>query len=392
MKILFLSYYFEPDLSAGSFRNSSLLKTLSQSIPNECSIDVITTQPNRYDSFKIKAQSKEKLTNNITIHRIDMPSYDNGMLSQVKLFTRFYFQTLIISKKEKYDLVYASSSKLFTALLGSRIARRQKAKLYLDIRDLFKETIIDVFDNKVLKLGFKVFLGSIEKYTFKRADHINLVSEGFRSYFNKYSHCTYTYFTNGIDRIFINKNEVKEENKSQHKTIVYGGNIGEGQGLEIIIPQLAYSFPEYKFVIIGDGGAKEKLVTKVKEHDLDNVVLLNPMNRLDLISHYNKADYLFMHLNNFKAFERVLPSKLFEYGSFDKPIIAGVSGYATHFLSEEMSNVILFKPGDYKDLIQKLNKYKYKTTERKEFIKKYSRDNINKKMTQSILLLLSENK
>ena len=146
-RILFLSYFFEPDLSAGSFRNSSLLKELSSNLPEGSYIDVITTQPNRYNSYKVKAKKEEKYNSNTTIHRIKIPTYNNGMIGQVKSFVRFYFSVLRIVRNQDYDLVYASSSKLFTAFLGSRIARKKKAKLYLDIRDIFKETIIDVFNN-----------------------------------------------------------------------------------------------------------------------------------------------------------------------------------------------------------------------------------------------------
>ena len=38
--------------------------------------------------------------------------------------------------------------------------------------------------------------------------------------------------------------------------------------------------------------------------------------------------FLFLQLNNIKAFENVLPSKIFDYGSYNKPILAGVSGIA----------------------------------------------------------------
>jgi glycosyltransferase involved in cell wall biosynthesis len=388
MKILFLSYYLEPDLSAGSFRNSSLLKVLSATIPDNCTIDVVTTQPNRYKSFKVEAKEFEKRNQNVQIHRISMPSYENGMKGQVKLFRRFYFESLKITKNKKYDLVYASSSKLFTAFLGSRIAHKSQAKLYLDIRDIFKETIVDVFDKTVLKFVFNSVFGMIENYTFKRADHINLVSAGFKSYFIKYSQCTYSYFTNGIDAVFIDSDKITDSDKIDHKTIVYGGNIGEGQGMHLIIPDLATALPDYQFIIIGDGGGKEKL--KEKLGGINNVSLKDPMDRETLISYYNKADYLFIHLNTLKAFERVLPSKLFEYGAFDKPIIAGVNGYAARFLKDEMSNIILFKTGDYQDLVSKIKAYKYHTSDRQDFVKTYSRESINNKMIKSILNLLPE--
>jgi hypothetical protein len=120
MKILFLTFYFEPDLCAGSFRNSSLLQDLHSKIKKTDSIDVISTQPNRYDSYKVNSKDFEKRFENLTIRRINLPNHKGGIISQIKLFIIFYNNVFKITKNNKYDLVYASSSRLFTAFLGAR--------------------------------------------------------------------------------------------------------------------------------------------------------------------------------------------------------------------------------------------------------------------------------
>ncbi|TMM29144.1 glycosyltransferase family 4 protein [Polaribacter aestuariivivens] len=386
MKILFLTYYFEPDLCAGSFRNTSLFKSLAQRVKNIDSIDVITTYPNRYDSYKVSADKIEKRGDNITINRIRIPDHKSGLFGQIKSFRIFYYEAKRIAKDKNYDLVYASSSRLFTAFLGAKLARKNKGKLYLDIRDIFRESIVEIFKNPIIKIGLDFFLRPIENYTFKNANHINLVSKGFESYFVKYKQCSYSFYTNGIDIVFLNKNiEVPNEDKKL-KTIVYAGNIGEGQGLHIILPKVAKAFQnKYKFIIYGDGGAKQKLISAIKEEGVENIEIKKPIDRKLLIKEYQKADFLFLHLNKYKAFERVLPSKLFEYGAFDKPIIAGVGGYASEFLKENLSNVILFEPGNVKEFIDSLKKYKYIKVRRNTFVDNFSREKINILMSQSIL-------
>lgn len=387
MKILFLSFYFEPDLSAGSFRNTSLLKEISKSIASSDTIKVLTTQPNRYNSFNISVNSEEKLQENISLTRIKVPRHKGGFFNQIKSYYVFYKKVLKISKNEDFDYVYASSSKLFTAYLGAKIAKKNKTKLYLDIRDIFVESIQDVFKNKFFKFALAVALKPIEKFTFNNATHINLVSKGFKSYFKNYKKPSYSYYTNGIDDIFIDKKNVEvKPNKRSEKSVIYAGNIGEGQGLDIILPKLAKAFEgELNFLIYGDGGAKHKLVEKIEQLELTNISLNDPINRKDLILEYSKADYLFMHLNTFKAFERVLPSKLFEYATFNKPIIAGVGGFAATFLKDNISNLILFEPGNFNQAISRIKNHDYKFTERSEFINKYSRKHINLQMVESIL-------
>jgi hypothetical protein len=388
MNILYLTFYFEPDLCAGSFRNTPLAMELSKQCGEDCHIDVVTTQPNRYSSFKVEAKTREDI-GNMSIHRIDLPSHKSGMLDQVHSFRRYFAEALKITKNEKYDLVFASSSRLFTAYLGLVIARKEKTPLYLDIRDIFVDTMDDVLKNKLVKTAILPFLKVIEKRTFSYASHINLISEGFKPYFKKYNNAKYSFFTNGIDDVFLNNNKSSSLNGSTTKTITYAGNIGEGQGLHKIIPQAASKLgPSYQFKVIGDGGAKNVLEDEIAKLGVKNVDLMPPVTRERLLEIYNGSDFLFLHLNDYEAFEKVLPSKIFELATFDKPIIAGVDGYANKFITENVSNTILFNPCDVEAMVSGLQNYTYINEKRTDFIAKFSRDNINREMAKSILSYL----
>ena len=70
-KILYLTFYFEPDLSAGSFRNTSLAGELAKSVEGRAIVHVITTQPNRYSSFREKAPVQEQ-RKNLLIDRVEV--------------------------------------------------------------------------------------------------------------------------------------------------------------------------------------------------------------------------------------------------------------------------------------------------------------------------------
>jgi glycosyltransferase involved in cell wall biosynthesis len=48
---LVLSFYYEPDLCAGSFRTTALVAVLRERAPFRTQIDVLTTLPNRYGTF-----------------------------------------------------------------------------------------------------------------------------------------------------------------------------------------------------------------------------------------------------------------------------------------------------------------------------------------------------
>ena len=388
-KIFYLTFYFEPDLCAGSFRNTSLAYELSK-IAHEknCIIEVFTTFPNRYNSYLVDSL-KYEVKGNLIINRVKLPSHSSGMYDQIKAFVKYYIEVQRLISNKDADLVFASSSRLFTAYLGYKIAKKKKIKLYLDIRDIFVDTIDDIIKSKIIKLILLPFLKNLEKKTFDYSSHINLISGGFRNYFNKFKCTSFTEFTNGIDKEFIEiyKDSDSFEYSVSLKTILYAGNIGEGQGLHKILPKVAKALEnKFKFIVIGDGGAKSKLKEEIIKHKIVNIELRNPIKRNELILEYKKANFLFLHLNNYDAFLKVLPSKIFELATFRKPIIAGVSGYAKEFMIKEIPNCIVFKPCDSNDFIEKIKKYNnYEIINRDHFVNSFRRDTINVEMSKSIL-------
>ncbi len=388
-RIVYLTFYFKPDLCAGSFRNSPLAVELAkQAKLKDVFIEVYTTIPNRYSSFDIDAPQYEEV-DNLRIHRILLPPHKSGMIDQVLSFLKYYNEVLTLNKGKKVDFVFASSSRLFTAFLGYRIAKKSQTPLYLDIRDIFVDTMNDVFKSKFLKILILPVLKLIESKTFNYAKHINLISGGFKEYFNIYNKSSFTFYSNGIDDEFIHEKNIisNQLNDSRQKTIVYAGNIGEGQGLDKIIPQAAKLLGnKFQFLIIGDGGTKNLLQLAIQKMELKNVILKNPIPRKELQVEHNNADYLFLHLNDYPAFRKVLPSKIFELSTFNKPILAGVSGFSAQFIKDEIRNSFVFNPCDFESLVNHLLNFKVNSNiERSDFIEKFKRSKINENMATSIL-------
>ncbi len=387
MRILVLSFYYSPDLCAGSFRTTAFVEELQKHISSNDKVDIITTQPNRYSSFHSVAKNYEKLSDNIEINRINLGSHKSGFIDQSKLFFKFAWEVFnLIRERDRYDIVYATSSRLMTAFLGSLIANKQKSKLYLDIRDIFTDTLESIFANSKLKYVIPLFR-KIEKYTINSANHINLVSRGFEEYFKDINpNILYSFYTNGIDNVFLNY-DFTNEKKNQKRIITYAGNIGEGQGLEKIIPSIAQELgSDYKINIFGDGGKKRDLIKLVS--DVGNVNIFDPIDREKLLEVYKESDILFLHLNDYDAFKKVLPSKIFEYATTNKFIMAGVGGYAKKFIEENVSDSIVFEPCNINDFLLKFkNIKKFDSIDRSDFIKKFKRDNIMGLLSEEVYQL-----
>lgn len=392
-RILLLTFFYPPDLSAGSFRAHALVEAMRLQAPDDLQIDVLTTQPNRYNAHANPAEDIEQV-GNVRIRRIQLPPHKSGMLYQSRAFVLFALKAMHVAREERYDLVVATSSRLMTAVLGALIAQRQRAKLYLDIRDLFVKNLKELFSAPIAK-PLSIFFGGLERLIIARADRVNLVSRGFLEYFNgRYPGRKFSLFSNGVDKDFVDfpmgRNVLKSE--ARPLQVLYAGNIGDGQGLHLIIPQLAKDLEgTVHFRIVGAGGRLRLMQQAIKEQSLSNVELIRPVARNELLSMYHESDVLFLHLNDYQSFHRVLPSKLFEYAATGKPIWAGVDGYAAEFISKEVSNAGVFAPCDPLGAVQALETLQFEQIPRPEFVARFARNRIMNPMAREVLELAEPN-
>ena len=184
MKIVFFSFYYPPDLSAGSFRSAALSKALEKKIGVNDELHVITTQPNRYLAHSVKADNIE-VKGKITIHRISVPTHRSGMISQAFTFGVFALSAFNVCRKLKPDFLIGTTSRLMTGVLTWISARLLRRKYYIDLRDIFSETISDLFalKNSFLSVIFMRFFSYFDKKMLNSAAGVNVVSEGFPEYF-----------------------------------------------------------------------------------------------------------------------------------------------------------------------------------------------------------------
>jgi len=389
VRILVLSFYFEPDLSAGSFRNSTLVQALSEKLTADDEVVVITTIPNRYQSFLVSAPRNES-AGNVRIYRIPLSTHKSGIIDQSLAFTSYARGVFQVTQNQSYDLVYASSSRLMTAFLGTIVARRKRIPLYLDIRDIFTETIRDSYPRSSVRLLLPLFK-HIEIFSIRSAARVNLVSPGFMEYFRKIDTAkSFCVFTNGIDLIDDGCSD-EQFSHSDYKEILYAGNIGEGQGLHRIIPNIASRLaPSWRIRIIGDGARRSLLEKAIS--GLDNVILVKPVPRHELYKYYQNASVLFIHLNDYSVFEKVIPSKLFEYAASEKPILAGVQGVTATFIRDNIENAAIFLPCNADGFFKALETLRLENTPRRDFCERYQRSYITGEMVADILGLVESKK
>lgn len=389
-RILLLSFYYPPDLSAAAFRMQSLVRHLREESNDSVAIDLITTMPNRYHAYVAGETGEEEQEGSVRIRRVPVTRHRSGFADQAWAARRYAAGVRRMIRDARYDLVVSTSSRLFTAMLGAHVARRNSCRLYLDIRDIFAETLPEVLP-PIFGRGMRPLLSVLEKWSINRADKVNLVSPGFAEWYEKrYPGRAFSYHTNGVDGLFSGEDAggvpMEHPSRRERLSILYAGNVGEGQGLHRIIPGLSRSLVRTAyFRIIGAGGRMAELQKAVS--GLENIAFIPPVSRTELRAEYENADVLFVHLNHYESLRRSLPSKIFEYAETGKPILAGVTGYAAEFIRDQISNAAVFNPGDVEGAVRALNELDMRTEQRTEFVRKYDRGRIMRDMARDILTL-----
>lgn len=370
---------------------------LARKMGGDDQLHVITTHPNRYATHRVTADDVEMdMDGRITIHRIAVPDHKSGMLSQARSFVFFALGAFRTCYKIKPDFLLGTTSRLWTGVLTWFAALVLRRKYYLDLRDIFSETISDIFSKKssLLSRFFQSVFSQIDKRVFVKAVGVNVVSEGFLPYFNSQGIDTshWSFYPNGVDQVFMGGGSRQVASQSEPPVVLYAGNIGSGQGLETIIPAVATELGEqFRFRVIGDGGTRDQLEHEIAERNIGNIELLPPVSRDQLIRLYEEADIFFLHLNDLPAFKRVLPSKIFEYAAMGKPIVAGLNGYSAQFVQDNIPYGHLFSSGDVDGCIDCLRKAMQTEIDHQDverFVGEFSRERIMESMAGHIHSLI----
>ena len=282
----------------------------------------------------------------------------------------------------KPDIIIGSSVHLFAVLTGYLLSRKFGSYFIMEVRDLWPETLIDMGVPRWHP--FIVLLGLLERFLYKRADKIIVLPPKAHEYIESLGISSHKirWVPNGVDLSKFNINDQDDLNKSNNEFVVmYVGALATANNLDVAIDSaniLKNNYSNIKFVFVGDGIEKLKLVQKAKLLKLDNVEFRNPVEKEEVPRLLRKADALFFNLPNLPVFKYGISSnKLFDYLASGKPIIFSCSSINNPV--DEADAGITISPGNPQVLAEAVIKLHnipaYKRQEMgkrgKDYVKKY---------------------
>lgn len=226
-----------------------------------------------------------------------------------------------------YDAVFVQSTTI--AGIVVRIIRKKlpNATITFNVQDIFPYNLM--YTGTLKKNGF-VFrvLASIQHYGYMHSDHIITISDDMKD----------TLIEDGVpaDKIDVIYNWSYQDELYEHLdltpvasmfssnyfNVVYAGNIGVMQNVDIIIEaaRLLKDDKSVRFHIIGDGVYKDRLEKRAKEYGIDNIAFW-PMQSSEIAPLiYKSADVNVIPLVK-DIYRTALPSKTATCLACEKPIV-----------------------------------------------------------------------
>lgn len=246
----------------------------------------------------------------------------------------------------KADYVFNfETSPMTQALIAVWYAKRRKIPCYIYVQDLWPENV-----EIVTGIHTPAIIRPIEKmvgYIYRNCAMIFATSPSFvkeicKRNIEENKVCYWPQYAEEFYRP-IERKKIPEILEDESFKVIFTGNIGYAQGLDILVETASFlkKCPEkVKFYIVGDGRYKEELEKKIKTRNVQNEILLigkYPAKQIPEI--LAACDTAFLSFMDNPLFENTIPAKLQSYMACGIPIIAAAAGETERIIHEAKCGV-----------------------------------------------------
>ena len=365
MQILILTQYFPPEVGAPQNRLFELAVRLKQ---KGATITVLTAMPNYpqmaiHPTYKGKFYHYEEIAG-LHIHRSWIYiSKSKNIFSRLLTYFSFVKSSFWIGlfKLSKFDYILCESPPLFLGITAYLLKKLKGAKLIFNVSDLWPESA-----EKLGLVNNRFFLNSatkLEEFLYRKSDLITGQTQGIvKNISSRFPNKKVHWVPNGVDLNYYKSDAVKNNWRSANNfskddfLLLYAGIIGHAQGLEIIIKaaEKLKNNSSIKFILLGAGPEKEKLLKLKQEKKTDNVFFFDAVSKQEMPGIISSIDSAIIPLKRLDLFKGAIPSKIFEALAMKKPILLGVEGEAKELFIDKGNCGLAFIPEDADDLSAKI--------------------------------------
>lgn len=367
MKLVILTQYFPPEVGAPQNRLYELAVRLQQ---KGMTVSVLTAMPNYpqmvvHPGYRGKFHVGERM-DGMEVHRAWIyVSKSKGVVSRLLNYFSFVLSSLFVGlvHLRKQDLLLVESPPLFLGITAFLLAKAKGAKMIFNVSDLWPESAekLGIITNRFLLNSATV----LEEFCYRKAALITGQTQGIvRNISQRFPDKKVYWLKNGVDLNFYDAGKSGERNAwraangydEKDFILFYGGIIGYAQGLDVIL----YAAKELekeeniKFVLLGNGPEKERLLKLKEELGLHNLRFYDAVPKSEMQGIIMDTDASVVPLKRLELFKGAIPSKIFENLALKKPVLLGLEGEAKELFIDEGRCGLAFEPENSRDLAEKI--------------------------------------
>jgi len=350
MKILFLSENFPPETNAAATRvfERAIYWTRAGH-----QVTVITSAPNfpggkLMNGYKNRWHQTEKMSGIHVVRVKTFISANQGVIRRGFDFLSFFLTATVVGLFQKRpDVVAATSPQFFAAVAAWSVSGLRRLPFVFELGDLWPASISAV---GAMEQGFLLsMMENIELFLYRRSARVAALTQAFKANLiaRGISGDKIDVVLNGVDlpRYAPSPPDVAlagEWGLVDKFVIGYVGTHGMAHGLINVLDaaEKISGRENIRFLLVGAGAEREKLVIDAKMRELTNVVFMPPQPKEAMPRVWSLCNVALVHLRNLPAFAEVIPSKMFEAMAMGLPILLSLpDGEAKEILDRHGAGV-----------------------------------------------------
>jgi colanic acid biosynthesis glycosyl transferase WcaI len=285
----------------------------------------------------------------------EFPTPNEGVIKRLLNYFSFMVSASIATLLlPRYDAVVVSSPSFFAGIPGLIASTIYQAKFYFDVRDLWPDSAIDMGMAKKGSFVVKV-MEFFEKIYYRKATKITTATPAIRTHIinEGLSEKKVSLLLNSTNTNFFKPQKIDRRPYGFGEgdfIACYTGSLSAIQDLDTIVEaaNILKKQTKIKFLLVGEGEEKEKLIQKAKRLKLGSCVFLPQQDPAEVVRLINLSDIGIVPILNTKIFQEAIPSKSCEYFACGKPVIASTTGELKRIIEENQVGQV-YRGGDAPD-------------------------------------------
>ncbi len=361
MRILLLTLQFPPEMTGTAPLLGELCEDLRRSGHEITTLagPVHHNFENLPERYRSRCVTREFLAG-AQVTRFNMPLTGNMWANKLMGYVYFPVAATIAGVLlRRHDVILCPSPPLWLGLAARIIAGARRTPYVYVAQDLWPSAPVrlGLWRNRLLI----AFFGWMERYVYTRAERVVVIAEKMTETVKAAGmpEDRITTIENWVDVNFIRPGERdngfrREVASPDDFVVLYSGNMGHSHAIDVVLraAELLREHEDIRFVLVGAGTQKPRLVRMAEELRLENVVFLplQPRDRLpDVIA---AGDICVVPLRKGLS-TASLPSKMYTYMAAGRPLVATLDrGESAWDLVQRAECGILVEPEQPADLAE----------------------------------------